>query len=82
MPSSALRKAKNCKEGKVNALFGAMWKEDDQKGDCVYSSPRQATLLNCFCIAQFPPDGKLDGKSMKHKAEKHLNHNNKIQTLL
>lgn len=47
----------------------------------VYFSPPQAPLLNCFCIAHFPPDGKLGGKSMKHKAEKHLNHNNKIQTM-
>lgn len=38
-----------------------MWKDDDRKG-IVYSIPRQAPLLNCFCIAQFPPDGKLDGK--------------------
>ena len=51
------------------------------KRETVYFSSRQAPSLNCFCIAQFPPDGKLDGKSMKHKTQKHLNHNNKRQTL-
>lgn len=52
------------------------------KKKIVYSRSRKALLLDCFCVAQFPPDGKLDGKSMKHEAEKHLKHNNKIQTLL
>lgn len=51
------------------------------KRETVYFSSRQAPSLICFCIAQFPPDGKLDGKSLKHKTEKHLNHNNKRQTL-
>ncbi len=51
------------------------------KRKIVYPSSRQAPGLSCLCIAQFPPDGKLDGKSMKHKAEKHLKPNNKIQTL-
>lgn len=34
-----------------------------------------------LCISQFPPDGKLDGKSMKHKAEEHLSHKNKMSAL-
>lgn len=36
---------------------------DNQKGP----SSRE-DLLSCCWIAQFPPDGKLDGKSMKSKA--------------
>lgn len=51
------------------------------KSAIVYSSSRQAPLLNCFCTAQFPLDGKLDGKSMKCEAGKCLNHNN-VQTIV
>lgn len=76
--NSWLRKAKKKKGGEMySGLCGRM----RTQRQIVYSRPRQAPLLNCFCIAQFPPDGKLNGKSMKHKAEKHLNHNNKTQTL-
>lgn len=56
-----------------------MCKDDDQKGDCLFQS-QTSFYGQLFCIAQFPLDGKLDGKSMKHKAE-HLKHNNKIQTM-
>lgn len=78
--NSQLRAQKSKKKSKEMHYSGPCGRMMTKR-EIVYFSPRQAPLLNCFCIDQFPPDGKLDGKSMKHKAEKHLKHN-KIQTML